>query len=207
MPYLRTAEEHGLIGSIDRYVIRRAIDYARTGLPIEVNVSASSLSDASLLEQLRDWLHQSGTDPQLLTFEITETAIISDESAARAFVSGLHDLGCLIALDDFGAGYGGFTYLKQLSVDFLKIDQEFVRDLATNDRSRHVVQAVVNLARGFGLQTVAEGVEDQAALDVLAELGIDLAQGFYLGRPAPLPTLDMLPDTSSPTTSRGGRHD
>lgn len=190
-PYLETAEAHGLMGTIDRWVIRRAVEHAAAGSPIEVNVSASSLSDASLLGQLAEWLHASGTDPQLLTFEITETAIISDEAAARAFVSGLHDLGCLIALDDFGAGYGGFTYLKQLSVDFLKIDQEFVRDLATNDRSRHVVQAIVNLARGFGLQTVAEGVEDQAALEMLRELGIDMAQGFYLGRPAPL--LDMVP--------------
>ena len=184
--YLATAETHGLIGSIDRWVIQQAVEHARSGAHIEINVSASSLSDPSLLGELGEWLLASGTDPRLLTFEITETAIISDEAAARAFVSGLHDLGCLIALDDFGAGYGGFTYLKQLSVDFLKIDQEFVRDLATNDRSRHVVQAVVNLARGFGLQTVAEGVEDQAALDVLAQLGIDMAQGFQLGRPEPL---------------------
>jgi EAL domain-containing protein (putative c-di-GMP-specific phosphodiesterase class I) len=125
-------------------------------------------------------------DPSLLTFEITETAIISDEAAARAFVSGMRDLGHRIALDDFGAGYGGFTYLKHLPVDFLKIDREFVQDLPDNERSRHVVEAVVNLARGFDLVTVAEGVEDEAALQLLRELGVDMAQGYHLGRPGPI---------------------
>lgn len=91
-----------------------------------------------------------------------------------------------LALDDFGTGYGGFTYLKQLPVDFLKIDIEFVRDLATNLGSRHVVEAVVALARGFGLKTVAEGVEDAETSELLHRLGVDFAQGYYIARPAPL---------------------
>ena len=94
--------------------------------------------------------------------------MIADEAAAKAFVERVHALGCKLALDDFGTGYGGFTYLKQLPVDLLKIDVDFVRDLATNSASRHVVEAVVTLARAFGLQTVAEGVEDAAALEVVA---------------------------------------
>lgn len=185
-PYLEAAERYGLVGRIDRWVIRRAIGYAAAGAAVEVNVSAASLSDAPLLREAASWLTETGADPRLVTFEITETAIISDESAARAFVSGLRDLGVRIALDDFGAGYGGFTYLKHLPVDFLKIDREFVTDLASNDRSRHVVQAVVNLAHGFGLQTVAEGVEDEDARAVLRDLGVDMAQGFLLGRPTPI---------------------
>ena len=104
----------------------------------------------------------------MLVFEITETALIQDEDAARRFAERLHELGCKLALDDFGTGYGGFTYLKQLPLDYLKIDIEFVRDLATNPASPHVVQAVVALARGFDLQTVAEGVEDAETLDLLA---------------------------------------
>ena len=108
--------------------------------------------------------------------------------AARAFVEGLHSLGCKVALDDFGTGYGGFTYLKQLPIDFLKIDIEFVRDLRSSSASRHVVEAIVNLAGGFALKTVGEGVEDQETLDLLRELGVDYAQGFHIGRPAPLET-------------------
>ena len=119
-------------------------------------------------------------------FEITETALIQDEVAARHFAERLHALGCKLALDDFGTGYGGFTYLKQLPLDYLKIDIEFVRDLATNPASSHVVQAVVALARGFSLQTVAEGVEDAETLELLRELGVDLAQGYHIAKPGPL---------------------
>ena len=121
-----------------------------------------------------------------MVFEITETAILEDEAAAERFADRLRNLGCKLALDDFGTGYGGFTYLKQLPVDYLKIDIEFVRDLATNPASRHVVEAVVGLARGFGLKTVGEGVEDPEAYSLLRELGVDYAQGYHIARPAPL---------------------
>ena len=97
----------------------------------------------------------------------------------------LHLLGCKIALDDFGTGYGGFSYLKQLPVDFLKIDIEFVRDLVANPDNLHVVKAIVSLARAFGLKTIAEGVEDEQALTLLRAEGVDFAQGFHLGRPCP----------------------
>jgi EAL domain-containing protein (putative c-di-GMP-specific phosphodiesterase class I) len=93
-------------------------------------------------------------------------------------------LGCKVALDDFGTGYGSLTYLKQIPVDYLKIDIEFVRDLTRNSASRHVVQALVALARDFGVQTVGEGVEDAETLELLAALGVDYAQGFYIARPA-----------------------
>ena len=121
----------------------------------------------------------------MLVFEITETAIVEDEEAARMFAERLHALGCKVALDDFGTGYGGLTYLKQMPVDFLKLDIEFVRDLTSNPASRHVVQAVLALARDFHLQTVAEGVEDAETLDLLTRLGVDLAQGYHIARPAP----------------------
>ena len=97
----------------------------------------------------------------------------------------LSELGCEIALDDFGIGYGGFAYLKRLPVTVLKIDIEFVRDLIENPQNQHVVKAIVNLAQGFGRQTVAEGVEDPAALDLLEQYGVDYAQGYAIGRPAP----------------------
>ena len=101
------------------------------------------------------------------------------------FVTAVAERGCGLALDDFGTGYGGFSYLKRLPVDYLKIDIEFVRDLVTEPASRQVVEAVVSLARGFGIKTVAEGVEDAGTLELLEQLGVDYAQGYHLGRPRP----------------------
>jgi PAS domain S-box-containing protein len=184
--YLQIAEEHHLIGDIDRWVIRRASDLAARGLPVELNVSGGSISDPELITHIEDCLQESGADPALMVFEITETALVSDEAAGRHFVERVHELGCKLALDDFGTGYGGFTYLKQLPVDYLKIDIEFVRDLRTSEASLHVVEAVVNLARGFGMQTVAEGVEDAETLSLLKTLGVDYAQGYHIARPGPL---------------------
>jgi PAS domain S-box-containing protein len=185
-PYLVAAEAHGLIGTIDRWVVGQSLALAGQGYAVELNVSATSVSDPGLLVDVERWLRRSGADPGLLVFEITETTLISDEEAGRRFVERIHQLGCKVALDDFGTGYGGFTYLKKLPLDYLKIDIEFVRDLLVNRASRHVVQAVVNLAAGFGLQTVAEGVEDVETLQLLAELGVGFAQGYHLGRPGPL---------------------
>lgn len=117
--------------------------------------------------------------------ELTETALLRSPEMAATFIERIAELGCQVALDDFGTGYGGFTYLKRLPVDFLKIDQEFVRDIATNAASQHVVRAVVSLSKGFGQRTVAEGIEDLATIPVLREMGVDFGQGFALGRPAP----------------------
>jgi EAL domain-containing protein (putative c-di-GMP-specific phosphodiesterase class I) len=120
-------------------------------------------------------------------FEITETALIEETGLAVALAERLRKLGCRFALDDFGSGYGGFHYLKHLPMDFLKIDREFVRDMRTSVADQHVIRAIVGLAHGFGLKTIAEGVEDQETLDLLREFGVDHAQGFLIGRPAPLP--------------------
>jgi PAS domain S-box-containing protein len=193
--YLPIAEQYGLIADIDSWVIGRAIEIAAEVGPVQLNLSASSIGDPAVIDQIESCLSASGVDPSSLVFELTETALITDEAAAMAFVERIHALGCRLALDDFGTGYGGFTYLKHLPVDLLKIDVDFVRDLATNSASRHVVEAVVTLARAFGLQTVAEGVEDAAALEVVRELGVDFAQGYHIARPAPF-------DQRPPATNR-----
>ncbi len=189
--FLPVAEEFGLITEIDRWVIDRCAEIAATGEAVQINVSARSVSDPSLVDYIRAAILRTGADPEKIVFEITETTLVSDETAARGFVERLHLLGCKIALDDFGTGYGGFSYLKQLHVDFLKIDVQFVRDLRESSASRSVVQAIVSLAAGFGLKTVGEGVEDQATLDLLRELGVDYAQGFHIGHPAPLDTASL----------------
>jgi PAS domain S-box-containing protein len=184
--FLPAAEEFGLIGEIDRWVIDRSAEVAATGRGVELNVSARSISDPSLVDYIKGAVERTGAAPESIVFEITETAVISDRLAAGAFVERLHRLGFKIALDDFGTGFGGFSYLKQLPIDYLKIDTEFVGDLRSSAASRHVVEAIVKLAEGFRLSTVGEGVEDGETLELLRELGVDYAQGFHIGRPSPL---------------------
>lgn len=183
---LPTAEAFGLAPAIDRWVLRRGLQLAATGMAVQINVSATSLDDPTLPHLIEQLLAETGADPTLVMFEITETALIDSAEHAITFARRVNALGCSLALDDFGTGYGGFTYLKQLPIDELKIDMEFVRDATTNPASRHVIDAVVSLARAFGVRTVAEGVEDQATLDLLRALQVDLAQGYLLGRPAPV---------------------
>ena len=183
--FLPVAEQYALIGEIDWWVIKQATRIAGAGQPVQLNISARSVGDLDVLEHVERCIQQCGVRPGTLVFEITETAIVDDQHAARTFVEGLHALGCKVALDDFGTGYGTLTYLKQIPVDHLKLDIEFVADLAYNTASRHVVEAVLALARDFGLAVVAEGVEDTATLTLLSDLGVDYAQGFHIGRPAP----------------------
>jgi PAS domain S-box-containing protein len=184
--FLPAAEEHGLIVEIDRWVAARALELAALGHPVELNLSAHSISSPGLVDHFRRELRRTGADPSLVVLELTETALMNDEVAAERFIERIAELGFMLALDDFGTGYGGFSYLKRMKVDFLKIDREFVCDLATNPASRHVVRAVTDLAEGFGQQTVAEGVEDQETLGILRQLGVDFAQGYGIARPRPV---------------------
>jgi len=200
--FLPTAECFGLIGEIDRWVAAKGIGYAACGHPVELNISAQSLGSPDLLNVIRGELHRTGADPDLLAFEVTETALVQDAAAAERFITGLRELGCRVALDDFGTGYGGFTYLKRLPVTDLKIDIEFVRDLTESAASREVVRAVVSLARGFGQRTIAEGVEDLDTMDLLRELGVDCAQGFAIARPAPVSDVLGLASTCTEGASR-----
>jgi len=183
--FLPVCEQYSMIGEIDWWVIKQATRLAGSGCRVQANISARSVGDRDVLEHIERCMEQHEVPAGALVFEITETAIVEDEEAAKAFAEGLHRLGCKIALDDFGTGYASLTYLKQMPVDFLKLDIEFVRDLRVNTASRHVVQALVVLARDFELQTVGEGVEDAETLVLLDELGVDFAQGFHIARPEP----------------------
>jgi PAS domain S-box-containing protein len=187
--FLPAAEQFGLIEEIDRWVLAQAAQLAGRGLKVHFNISAKSLGSRELINDLVASLRDTGAALGLLVCEITETALASDAVVAETFVHELRELGCEIALDDFGIGYGGFAYLKRLPITVLKIDIEFVRDLVENPQNQHVVKAIVNLAQGFGRQTIAEGVETEATLELLEEYGVDFAQGFVIGRPAPLDTL------------------
>jgi PAS domain S-box-containing protein len=184
--FLGAAEKYGLITEIDQWVVKQAARLAAQGRHVGANLSAESIVTLDLLALIDQAIHEAGADPSNLVFEITETALMRDVNKGEAFARGIVDLGCAVALDDFGTGFGTFTHVKKLPINFLKIDIEFVRDLVTSSANQHVVKAIVNLAQGFGCQTVAEGVEDGEALALLQDFGVDFAQGFYLGRPAPL---------------------
>jgi PAS domain S-box-containing protein len=184
--FLPVAEKYGLIGEIDRWVIGEAVRLAAGGRRVEANLSAGSIGNLDLLSLIERELRDTGADPSNVVFEITETALMENVEAGEGFARGLSGIGCQVALDDFGTGFGGFTYLKKLPISYLKIDIDFVRELTTNRANQHLVRAIVGLAKDFGYETIAEGVENAETLSLLEDYGVDFAQGFHLGRPSPL---------------------
>jgi EAL domain-containing protein (putative c-di-GMP-specific phosphodiesterase class I) len=184
--FLPQAERFGLVGQIDRYMISRGIGLAAGGRPVEINLSGQSIGDRAVTREIERELRVTGADPSLIVFEITESSAVQDMQAAREFSERIERLGCGCALDDFGTGYGALTYQRQLAVQFLKIDISFVRNMARNADDQRVVKSIVGLAREYGQATIAEGVEDEETLELLREYGVDFAQGFHIGRPAPL---------------------
>lgn len=186
--FLPAAERYGLVREIDRLVLARvaALLGSRTDGPrVAVNLSALSVTDPAMLSHVECCLRRAEADPSRLVIEITETAAISDMDRAHAFCTGVAALGCEVALDDFGAGHGSFHYLTRLPFDYLKIDGSFVRGLTVSRKHQLVVRALVELARGMGVRTIAEYVTDRPTLTLLRRYGVDYAQGFELGRPHP----------------------
>jgi PAS domain S-box-containing protein len=184
--FLGVAEKYGLIQEIDQWVVKQAVRLAAQGRHVGANLSAESIVTLDLLALIDDEIAQTKANPSNLVFEITETALVRDIDKAEAFARGVVGLGCALALDDFGTGFGTFSHVKRLPLNYLKIDIEFVRELGASSANQHVVKAIVNLAQGFGCQTIGEGVEDGETLKLLEDLGVDFAQGFHLGRPAAL---------------------
>ena len=207
--FLPAAEELGLIFEIDSWVIARAVRFAALGRIVQVNLSAASMADPRLLEHVARQLAIVGAPAGNVVFEVAEAALMSDPAVGQAFAARLRELGCGLALDDFGTGSGSFDYLRELSVQALKIDIDFVRGLPGNAANQHLVQAIVALAHGFGTETIAGGVEDRETLALLREFGVDYAQGYAIDdlstvvqrvmRP-PLPDVDD--DASPPTPLR-----
>jgi diguanylate cyclase (GGDEF)-like protein/PAS domain S-box-containing protein len=189
LQFLPTAERCGLIGAIDRWVVKQAAGIARTQ-PVAINLSATSAADPAVLDLISQQIRRHQIDPANIMVEITETALMQDVDRGQRFAERMVELGCSCALDDFGTGFASFTYLKRIPVQYLKIDLEFVRNIVDSERDRSIVSAITALAGGFGQATIAEGVEDEQTARVLRTLGVGLAQGYLFGRPAPLvPTL------------------
>ena len=187
--FLPAAERYGMITEIDRWVLAESVQLAAGGRRVHVNVSAESVGEADFLPLVQELLQRTRADPSHLVFEITETAVMRDLNQAANFARCVTRLGCRLALDDFGTGFGSLTYLKRLPIHYLKIDKEFVAGLVSSPTNQHLVKAILNLAQGFGQETIAEGVEDDATLELLRSYGVDFAQGFHIGRPACLPTV------------------
>jgi diguanylate cyclase (GGDEF)-like protein/PAS domain S-box-containing protein len=187
--FLATAERFDLVQDIDRWMIRQAIaliaEHSRHGreYKLEVNISAKSIPDPELPLMIEAELAASGIDPSLLILEVTETSAIANMDEAVEFATRLSRLGCGFALDDFGRGFGSFYYLKHLPLDYLKIDGDFVRNIAHNLIDQQVVKAVVQVAKALGYKTIAEYVQDEATVLALRHYGVDYMQGFHVGRP------------------------
>ncbi|HEX2017005.1 MAG TPA: EAL domain-containing protein, partial [Solirubrobacteraceae bacterium] len=193
--FLALAEEYGLIQAIDKWVIRQAVglasEHERRGQPLtfEVNLSGASLTDSGVLAVVEEELAAHPIGSAGLVFEVTETAAIINIDQAKRFAGRLAELGCAFALDDFGAGFGSFYYLKHLPFDYMKIDGDFVRELPSSRADQLTIQAIVQIAHGMNKRTIAEFVEDADTVELLRRYGVDYAQGFYVGRPAPLSQL------------------
>jgi diguanylate cyclase (GGDEF)-like protein len=187
--FIEVAERSGMVQELDRWVVARALglmaERERAGDPVSLhmNISGASMADLSVLEFIERRLDEGDADPARCTFEITQSARVEDFATAGAFADRLTEFGCEVAIDDYGAGCGPFSYLKKVPFDVIKIDGTFIREMANNDADRLVVKAIVEIARGLGKRTIAEFVEDEDTTRMLREYGVDMAQGYHLGRP------------------------
>jgi diguanylate cyclase (GGDEF)-like protein len=187
--FIEVAERSGMVQELDRWVVARALELIgerqRAGSPVSlhVNISGASITDLSVLEFIERRLDEGEADPARCTFEITQTARVEDYDIAAGFADRLTEFGCEVAIDDYGAGFGPFAYLQKVPFDVIKIDGAFIRDLPRNDADQLTVKAIVQIARGLGKRTIAEFVEDEATRTLLQEYGVDMAQGYHLGRP------------------------
>jgi diguanylate cyclase (GGDEF)-like protein len=195
--FLSAAERYQLMPTVDRWVVRRACGLlgehsASVGEDIArfaINLSGQSLQDESFLSFVIDQIKASSLPPGVLCFELTETATIGNLLKAQNFIRSLQDLGCQFALDDFGTGVSSLAYLKDLSVNYLKIDGSFVRDAINNSRSESMIKAIAQLAKVMCMETIAEYVETDLLRARMADLGVDYGQGFAMGKAQPLEEL------------------
>jgi diguanylate cyclase (GGDEF)-like protein/PAS domain S-box-containing protein len=188
--FLPTAERFNLMRQIDTWVITAALQSlaalqaaGRERATFSINLSVHALDPELLVSEVRRLLTQYQVDPCALVFEITESEALANLNAVNRLIHQLHDLGCRLALDDFGAGFSSFHHLKHLAVDFVKIDGQFIQGMASDRIDRAIVASINEVAHSFGKRTIAESVEDPQVLELLRGLGVDYVQGYYLARP------------------------
>jgi len=199
LKFLPLAEEAGMMGALTRSVLAQALDqcsrWRRAGrrMTVSVNVSASNLLDDGLIALVRALLEHHDLSPDALVLEITETTVISEFERSKLVIEQLRDLGVIVSIDDFGAGFTSLAYLSSLAVGELKLDRTFITGHTTGGGARDLdlVRATIELGHSLGLRVVAEGIEDKSTLDLLSGLGCDLAQGYFIGTPKPASKLNF----------------
>ncbi len=191
--FMRAAERYRLMGLVDRWVVQTTLAaLGRGAIPVPanrsvaINISGQTLGDVQFLEFVVECFDSTGAAPSQVCFEITESAVIANLDHARRFVGVLHGMGCQFALDDFGSGVGSFSNLKNLPLDYLKIDGSFMRNLSRDTVNQAMVTAMIKLARTLNFKVIAEQVEDSAAAETARKMGVDFLQGYAIGRPQPL---------------------
>lgn len=202
--FIPAAERYNLMSTLDRWVIREALSHLADRNPeadkahftLAINLSGTSLSEDRFLEFVIEELEKQRLPDGAICFEITETAAISNLSRVIHFMQELKKLGCKFSLDDFGSGLSSFTYLKNLPVDYLKIDGQFIRNVAEDAVDESMVRAINQVGQAMGIETIAERVESKEVLDKLSELGIEFAQGYYIARPTSVQTFEPWADRS-----------
>ncbi len=206
---LSAAERYQMMPQIDRWVVSttmaRLTEYAdavaASNALFSINLSGQSLGDDEILDFIEQEFEATGVAPQSIGFEVTESAAVSNLAAAQEFIDALHERGCRISLDDFGAGLSSFAYLKNFHVDTLKIDGSFIHDICHNQISESMVAAITQVAKVMDLETVAEYVQDEPTRKLLTELGVHFVQGHAIGRPQPI--TDVLESIAEPAESTG----
>ncbi|NOT15828.1 MAG: EAL domain-containing protein [Methylotenera sp.] len=189
--FMPIAEQSGLIRDLDSWVVHQAIqqlaslDAQHQEVCFSINLSAINIGNTALLNHIAQWIFEANINPQRIIFEITETAAVVDFNAANQFISTIREVGCAFALDDFGSGFSSFNYLKQFSVDFVKIDGAFIRHLADNKDDQIFVRTMIEIARAYGKKSIAEYVENAELLALLKEYQVDFVQGYFIAEPKP----------------------
>jgi diguanylate cyclase (GGDEF)-like protein/PAS domain S-box-containing protein len=191
--FMRAAERYRLMGLVDRWVVQTTFAALGRGAlqvqpdrSVAINISGQTLGDLQFLEFVVECLDSTGVSPAQICFEITESAVVANLEHARRFIGVLHGMGCQFALDDFGSGVGSFSNLKNLPLDYLKIDGSFIRNLARDTVNQAMVTAMIKLARTLNFKVIAEQVEDSAAVEAARRMGVDYLQGYAIGKPQPL---------------------
>jgi len=188
--FIPAAERYHLMPQIDQWVIRHtlealAIDQGETAdIDIcAINLSGQSLGDMKLYDFIIEVLEETGVAPQQICFEITESAVVANIDVAKVFISKLHEYGCRFALDDFGSGLSSFEYLKELPVDYIKLDGSLIRDISKNHVSLAMARAINYITHVMGMKSIAEFVEDEPTVEALKSISVNYAQGYWLGKP------------------------
>jgi len=185
--FIPMAEKSGKILLIDQWVVAKTIDIlaANENIPsLALNISGRSLDEPALAHQISSYLNKKQVDPKRLIVELTETAAVSDLADAQRFIEQMHRIGCRVYLDDFGAGFSTFSYLKHINADALKFDGQFIVNLSNDHENQIFVRSMVIIAKGLGKKTVAEFVEDADTMALLKEMGVDMVQGYYVHKPS-----------------------